>query len=513
MPLPRLPRAGRAVAAVVLGAALSLVFPNAGAWWYAYVGLVPVMVLVVTAPTRRWAGWLSVSAAFGFYLGLHHWLVPAIGPFALPLAMVLAVLWLPFGLAAHTLLRNPSGRRIAAAVALLPAIWLVVELVRSWDRFGGSWGLLGLSQWQVRPVLSIAALGGVWLLSLLIVLVNVLLAAAVLPRTRTAHRAVCGASAAVLIGLAVTYGLARPDAPVDRVVRIGGVQPGVIHSPAERLAANEALTRSLADDGVELVVWGQSSVGFDPALAEDVRERLVAAARAVGVDLLVNVDARGPDGRISKSTRLITPEGQAGPVYNKQRLVPFGEYVPLRPVFGWVADISAAADEDRARGDRLVIIETAGLRVGPLISYESTFPDLRRAVARLGADIVIVQGAATTFQGSWAQPQQASFEAVRAVESGRPALLVTVSGTSAAFDARGQELAWIPSDIRGAFVVDVPVGQERTPYVRFGDWVLWLAGAIVVAFAAWWLAQRVRARLAPELVGPGVTPERSSRPA
>jgi apolipoprotein N-acyltransferase len=492
--LPRLSRVGRGVLAVALGAALSLVFPTVSAWWYAYVGLVPIIALVVAAPTRRAAGWLSVFAAFGFYVGLHHWLVPAIGPFTVPVAFALALLWLPFGLVAWSLLREPTGLRIAAAVALLPAIWLVVEFFRSWDRFGGSWGLLGLSQWQVHPVLAIAALGGVWLLSLLLVVVNVLLAAAALPGARAAHRAVCGGSAAAMVALAVIYGVSRPDPPVDRVVRIGGVQPGVVHSPEARLAANEELTRSLEDESVELVVWGQSSVGFDPELADDVRDRLVAAARGVGVDVLVNVDARGVDGRISKSTRLITPHGQADPVYDKQRLVPFGEYIPLRSVLGWVGDVTEAADEDRVRGDRLVIIETAGLRVGPLISYESTFPDLRRAVSRLDPDLVIVQGAATTFQGTWAQPQQASFEAVRAVESGRSSLLVMVSGTSAAFDARGKELAWIPADVEDAFVVEVPVGQEDTPYVRIGDWVVWLAAAIVVGFTARWLAQQLRSR-------------------
>jgi apolipoprotein N-acyltransferase len=289
--LPRLSRVGRGVLAVALGAALSLVFPTVSAWWYAYVGLVPIIALVVAAPTRRAAGWLSVFAAFGFYVGLHHWLVPAIGPFTVPVAFALALLWLPFGLVAWSLLREPTGLRIAAAVALLPAIWLVVEFFRSWDRFGGSWGLLGLSQWQVHPVLAIAALGGVWLLSLLLVVVNVLLAAAALPGARAAHRAVCGGSAAAMVALAVIYGVSRPDPPVDRVVRIGGVQPGVVHSPEARLAANEELTRSLEDESVELVVWGQSSVGFDPELADDVRDRLVAAARGVGVDVLVNVDA------------------------------------------------------------------------------------------------------------------------------------------------------------------------------------------------------------------------------
>jgi apolipoprotein N-acyltransferase len=96
---------------------------------------------------------------------------------------------------------------------------------------------------------------------------------------------------------------------------------------------------------------------------------------------------------------------------------------------------------------------------------------MRRRHARAGVDLTIVQAAATTFQGTWALPQQASFEAVRAVESGRPAVLVAVSGTSAAFDAQGRRLAWVDQHETGAWTVTVPLSQEKTLFVRWGDWV------------------------------------------
>ena len=111
---------------------------------------------------------------------------------------------------------------------------------------------------------------------------------------------------------------------------------------------------------------------------------------------------------------------------------------------------------------------------------------MRRRHARAGVDLTLVQAAATTFQGTWALPQQASLEAVRAVESGRPAVLVAVSGTSAAFDARGRRLAWVDEHETGAWTVAVPLSQEETLFVRWGDWVpaacfLVVAAAAVVA--------------------------------
>ncbi len=157
-----------------------------------------------------------------------------------------------------------------------------------------------------------------------------------------------------------------------------------------------------------------------------------------------------------------------------------------------MSGVTEAAAADRFRGTDATTMTTAGIEIGPLISYESTFPDLRRELALLGADLTVVQGASWTFQGTWAQPQQASYEAIRAVESGRSAVLVTVSGTSAAFDARGRRLAWVPADREVAFVVDVPLSQEETPYVRFGDWVVWLSMGVAAVAAATPLAGRLR---------------------
>ena len=76
---------------------------------------------------------------------------------------------------------------------------------------------------------------------------------------------------------------------------------------------------------------------------------------------------------------------------------------------------------------------------------------------------MVVQTADTTFQGSWGLDQHASLSAVRAVESGRPVLQAALSGTSAAFDARGRRLAWAPGDWRGAAVVELPRRPSGPP--------------------------------------------------
>jgi apolipoprotein N-acyltransferase len=231
---------------------------------------------------------------------------------------------------------------------------------------------------------------------------------------------------------------------------------------------------------LDLVVWGESSVGVDLASHPEVMADLADLSRRVGADLLVNVDAPAATGEIYKSSVLIGPNGSLG-AYRKVRLVPFGEYVPLRPLLGWISRYTKAAVQDRGRGSGPVVLHAGSLAIGPLISFEATFSDLPRREVHLGAQLLAYQSSTSSFQGSWAQPQLASQVAVHAVEVGRPAVHAGLSGNSAAFDARGRELAWRPSTYRGVIVVSVPLGSQTTVYQRLGDWVPALALAVLGA--------------------------------
>jgi apolipoprotein N-acyltransferase len=494
VPRQRWTRWGWRAAALGAGALLGLVFSEAGLWWWAYVGLAPVLVMVAGSPGMGEALWRTWFAAFGFVVVVHHWLAGALGFFLVLVVAASATAWLPFGAVAYCSLRRVGRwRSLAACMVLLPAVWVVTEVVRSVPLLAGSWGALGLSQSPFPAVLGVAALGGVWLLSALLVATNVAAAVAVLPGVPWSRRVAALAAAAALVGAGLLYGATRPDPDVVGTLRVAGVQPGVVDDGAARLDAHITLTEQLPERGLDLVVWGQSSVAFD--LDEDaaVRRRLQETAEELQAGLLVNTDGRGRDGRISKTSVLIRPGIGPTDRYTKQRLVPFGEYIPARPVLGWLGRFTAAADEDRQPGSGLVVMDIAGVGVGTLISYESTFADLRRAVARRGAELIVVQASSTTFQGTWAQPQQAQMEAVRAAESGRPSVLVAVSGTSAVFDAGGRRLAWLPASDTGTFVLSIPVAVRDTPFVRYGDWVPASSAAVCVLAAARWLFRRRRA--------------------
>jgi apolipoprotein N-acyltransferase len=477
-------RAGTAVA----GAAPVLVLPEPALWWLAYVVLVPVLVLLATAASPGEAalrGWL---AGAGFVLAVHSWLLPVTGVLLAGVAAAVGLLWVPWGVLGRHALRAPlTSSRVLAAMLTVPSGWLAVELVRSQEHLGGPWGLLGASQWQVPPALDLAALGGVWLVSAVLVAVNVAVAVGVLAAGRPGRPARVVAALAVLVlvaGAQLWSSLHRPEA--GGILRVAAVQPGPVPGAAARFEAGERLTRELAGEDVDLVVWGESSVALDLGSRPDLRARLAGLSAAVDAPLLVNVDARtaGEPG-IRKSAVLVGPAGVEGR-YDKTRLVPFGEYVPLRPLLGWLTGVTDAAREDRVRGDRLVVLDPAGFGVGPLVCFESAFPDLTRRLVASGADLVVVQSSTWTFQHSWAPEQHASLAALRAAESGRPVVHVTLTGQSAAYDGRGRPAGPpLGTGQTGTVIYELALSRTRTPYAVLGDWVPAVAVLVLLGWATW----------------------------
>ncbi|MFF5261066.1 apolipoprotein N-acyltransferase [Actinomadura viridis] len=467
-------------ACLAAGALPVLTFPRPGLAWLAWVVLVPGILLMRSAPTTRRAAVRGWWFGAGYLLAALYWMTPNIGPGLLLVALVFGALWAGWGAVARSV-------NSLLAVVVLPSVWVAGEYVRSLPRLGGPWALLGASQWSHPEVLSLAAVGGVWLVTFVIVAVNTALALALLgPRRRLPPLVLAGA---LLVAGPATFAL-RPPPPAEGSLRVALVQPGVVHDPGARLAASERITAGLPR--VDLTVWGESSVGYALTVRKDVAARLQGLASRN--PLLVNEDARDPTGRVSKSAILLRPDGTRA-YYVKTRLVPFGEYIPFRSALGWLTRISKAAGQDRVPGTGPVIMYAEspvrpghpgrGVTMGPLICFESAFPDLGRDVARRGAQVLVYQSSTSTFQGSWAPAQHASLAAVRAAENGRPAVQAALTGVSVGFDAQGRRLAWMDTGRTGSTVLTLrpsPPGF-RTPYDRYGDYVVDFALIVTAAVA------------------------------
>ncbi len=336
-------------AALAAGALPVLAFPALNLEFLGWCGLVPGMAIIRAAPSAREAAVRGWWLGAGFLLAAMYWLAPNIGPGLLLIAVVLGALWTGFGVATWALLRAPvSAARALAALVVLPSYWLLTEWARSWQGFGGPWAVLGTSQWQHPVVLALASVGGVWLISFILVAANTGILIAATARGGAARAVAAAGTAAAIAAGPVAFALTTA-VPAARSVTVALVQPGITRSSNSPVSASLRLSRPLAADHPDLIVWGESSVGNDvqrdPVLYRQIR-RLAAAT---GAEVLVNQDAILPGQARSKVALLIGRHGVAGS-YTKTRLVPFGEYIPLRGALGWLTRISRAAPSNMVPG-------------------------------------------------------------------------------------------------------------------------------------------------------------------
>ena len=495
---------------LLCGALLVLTFPAANLGFLAWFGLVPGLVLIVRSPTAREGGVRAWWLGAGYLIAALYWMAPEIGPAVLLVGAAFGVLWVPFGVVAQKLLRPPlSWPRALAALVVVPSCWLLTEWLRSWQALGGPWAVFGVSQWQHPAILALAAVGGVWLISFVLVLANVAIVLAIESLPRVGAAVVPGAAPRLgLAGLGVAAALASVGAgplafaltlpsPAVRQVTIAMVQPGVVSNTSLADHASQTLTAELSRDGTiggvrpDLIVWGESSINEDLTLPKShaLLSQFEALSAEDGADLLVNQDTTVPGKGHEKWSVLVGPTGVKG-IYIKTRLVPFGEYVPFRQQLGWLTKISKAASSNMIPGTGAHLLyatdrEGRTLPIGDLICFESAFPDMARVDTDKGAQLIVYQSATSTFQGTWGPDQHASLGAVRAAETGRPVVQAALTGDTVAYDARGRLLAWMGQDGHGVVTVrlGLPAASARTVYDWLGDYVPWAALAIVVAAA------------------------------
>jgi apolipoprotein N-acyltransferase len=500
---------------LLCGALLVLTFPDVNWEWLAWFGVVPGLVFIVRSPTAREGGIRAWWLGAGYLIAALYWMAPEIGPGVLLVAAVFGLLWVPFGVAAWKLLRPPlTWPRAVAALFVVPSCWLLTEWLRSWQALGGPWAVFGASQWQHPALLALAAVGGVWLVSFALVMANVAIVLAIESLPRVGAAVVPGATAsqragrAGMVALGVAAGLASvfagplafaltPASPAVRQVTVALVQPGVLGNVSLREHASETLTAALSQGGTlggarpDLIVWGESSIAEDLTLPKSAAllSQIEALSARDGADILVSQDATPPGKGHEKWAVLVSPSGIKG-IYIKTRLVPFGEYIPFRQQLGWLTKISKAASSNMIPGTGAHLLQATDrtgrpLPIGVLVCFESAFPDMSRVDTDLGAQLIVYQSATSTFQGTWGPDQHASLAAVRAAETGRPAVQAALTGDTVAYDARGRLLAWMGQSGHGVVTVrlGLPAVPARTIYDRLGDYVPWVALAVVVAAA------------------------------
>ncbi len=447
-------------------------------WWLALPALAALTAMVAAAPSggrRIWLGWLAGS---GHFAGAMFWIAEPflvepdkfgwMAPFAVVLmAGGMALFWALAGALAE-LGTHRAGRAAGFALGLAAS-----DLLRGYVLGGFPWALVG-HVWVGTPVMQGAALAGAVGLSLLATV------AAALPVAGTG-RGARGAGLALsvaAVGGAWIWGasrLAEPEAPRDPAIRVRLVQPDAIQSQKWQEGKWELFLRRQLDataapqpKPVHLIVWPETSV---PWLLDEAQPLFdEAATDANGARLAIGVQ-RAEGVVYYNSLAVLDPLGRVTDVYDKTRLTPFGEFIPLGD---WLARFGIRAFAARegfgyafGSGARVLDLGPAG-RVLPIICYEGIFPAYLASAS--GRADWILQITNDGWFGNISGPYQHLAQLrLRAVEQGLPVLRSANTGISAVIDAKGRVLQTLALNSDGFLDADVPPALAPTPYSRTGD--------------------------------------------
>jgi apolipoprotein N-acyltransferase len=376
---------------------------------------------------------------------------------------------------------------------------VATELLRAHTFFEFPWCLLGYSQHAFLPVIQIASVTAVYGVSFLLAAFSSFLAYAAL-ETRTPRRRAAVAAAVLVAGVAWAGGawaMSRPIPETGRIV-VGLVQGGIRQEDKwvpenawDNVGRHLQLTEQAAQRGARLVVWPESAVPFlfdeDDALSALLRETV----RRRGIYLFFGNDDRERTGegrgRVYVGAKLLTPSGELALRYRKIQLVPFGEYVPLQPLFtlgGRFAAKLVQQVSDFSPGREAVTGELDGHRIGGYICYEAIFPGLVRRFAANGAEL-LVNVTNDAWYGTTSAPEQhMAMAALRAVENRRYMVRAANTGITAVVDPWGRVLEPTRLFDRAVLVREVPFVSGTSFYTRHGDLFARACAALALALVA-----------------------------
>jgi apolipoprotein N-acyltransferase len=443
---------------------------------------------------------LGVTAGTIYFVGTLYWtseVVSAFGGLSTAFAtfamlMLAAFLALFPGVSAVVTTRLIT-RGGTGALFFLPGAWVATEFFREYLFGGFPWVPLGNSQVTVLPIAQLASLTGVYGLSFLVAFVNAAIAYALLTTGRARTIAI-GTAAMVLLTIGGWGTWRIADGSLTRegsTLRVGLVQGNIAQedkwnsTEARRIFTTHiAMTRDLARQGAELVIWPESSTPFTFEGDPEGDAAMRSLAREVRVPILFGSNQFVAQPRANYNAAfLLTPDGRTAAVYQKIHLVPFGEYVPLSnwmTVFPPLVQTFAGFDPF-SPGTSVVLLPLGDRVISTAICYEVVYPSLIRQAVAGGSQLLT-----TITNDGWYGLSSAPFQhfemaAMRAIEQGRYLARAANTGISGVIDPYGRVVRQSAIFEQVGMVEQVRLLTSRTVYSSAGDVIAYVAIALTAA--------------------------------
>ena len=441
------------------GALLSAAYEPVGKWWVAPIAIA-VHMYALSLTNRKILSTFIFAATLN--LIVLHWSSTFVGsvPWII-LALGLSIFYLPLALVSRW------------GMTSYPLIFIILEEVRNRFPFGGfGWVRIAYTQADA-PFSKIAAIGGASGLSALAVLSGLILYFG-------AKRELSLITFLPFLLIFVPVNLTVTSASNVLMVQGNVPEMGLEFNSRAKAVFNNHFERTQVelakDSNVDFVLWPENSVDVDPFVNQDVKKALDSVQKPLIIGAILG------KGNKFLNTSILWG-GELPPIYIKQHLTPFGEYIPLRSLASLISPYTDRVT-DFEPGQAQVLFKVKDAAIAPIICFELVDDQLLHEAA-LSSNILAVQTNSATFGMSAESAQQLSITRVRAIEHGRNIVSASTTGYSAVIDYQGKVLQQTSMGTADTIRAEVDVLRGQTPRDKAGDWAL-----IGVLFALMLIARR-----------------------
>ncbi len=453
-----------------------------------------------------------------YFGGVFWWIsnVTSIGTFFLVLYLALyPACWFLF--VARMLVPRRGDHPVSILIQALggAAFWVLLEWWRSWFLTGFNWNELGISQAPSIIFRQLAAYGGVYLISFVLLTVNILWAEGVAGIVRTllekrVVRASFPFATALLIvagcfalgwhhlqrhggetsGESLRFSCVQPNIPQ---IPYDGVSPDKFHEKeSEALVTTEKWTVQAlaAPDKPDLLIWPEATTGKGVFEDRTMNESVQGVCRAFdGYFLFGSEDFNIRDHKLYNCAFLFSPGGDEYKIYRKTRLVILGEFFPFGDSLPWLRKaIGIGMNFTPGPGPEKFVLKKPEVTFSPFICFEDTLPEVAQKAAKLNPDFFVTITNDGWYQGWWAAwgvRQHLNHAIFRSIEHDRSMIRCANTGISCVIDPNGtvteryRDASGAEIDAGGVFagqLVLLPV--HPTVYEGWGDWIILISALI-----------------------------------
>lgn len=497
---------------------LVLSFPTFDFGILAWVGLLPLLLAIHNR--KPWIGFLlSLICGMLFFIGVFNWILE-ISKYTLLHHGILAVyLGSYFGFFgfAFCFINKKCGTTPAFLAA--PFLWVCLEYIRSNLFFMAlPWALLSHSQYQCPLTMQIASITGAYGVSFMIVMINSALALSILAVTNRPERHKSTAShlpsrrgmiltllpATALMAFALFYGRSTLSKPINgEEIKISVIQGNIEQKKKWDkkyagfiMETYAQMTRKAAKDKPELIIWPETATPRAINLDRRIYGQVKHIAMESDVDLLIGsahqqkFEDKGSRKLAYVNSAFLIHPGTGiskNQQYNKIRLLPFGEYLPMKGTLPW--SLIDVPNRGRYRpGKEFTIFKLPDFKFGVTICWENIFPDLVRQFVKSGAQFIVNMTNEAWFGKTAAPYQFLSMSVFRAVENRVFVIRCANTGISCFIDPYGRIVDRLKDKngrdifVRGVLNGSVIPLKSDTFYTRYGDWWVWLCISFSIVF-------------------------------